>query len=756
MSDDDGDCIFRPQTLINNTYRIEKLIGIGGTGEVYRAHNTASGDDVAIKVLLPQLSTDEKFIDLMRRGQKLLHDIIHPSIVRYYQFQRTSGEPDVYFLVMQYIEGPSLADLMEEKGPVDPNILTRIARRMLAGLEVCHRVGVVHRDISPDNIILLAGEPDQATLIDFDIAKDERPEAKTIVGERFAGKLEYASPEQIKGRATKQSDLYSLGATLLAAARGTAPEADDLLAGKMQPLEPSGIPEPLATMIRHVGQPRSEKRPQDARAALDILDGTVPDVTLQEPDPDPLYDDRPGLDEDGDLFGIEQDPVEKPVPEEPKSVLKEKPRRGWLLPTLGVGVIAAGMAAYALLLPPALPERSPYTLDVVHPLADAPTARGHAMSQGDADLLARAVRERLGQDAEIEIEPATGAPNDRWQAMASTAIALLGQLREGKLSMEDGTVVIEGIASDRSMIDAIDGAGRSGAVRNGYEIELALKLHIPPLALASVDRVARGLSDCGELSIRTPRQGEGFDPEETIVLRGALSSEETRAALAEALTDIAEERPVNLEGVIVLNPSVCRIRKLLPLMETSDIELVDTSELTGARSPETYMVGDTPIVEARVNPDLTGYFYAFIVDDDENVAHIIPAPGRALNEVQKIGRVENDERIRRINNPAQLREDDLREIQRMRREFGLSAEQAKNAYLVQAPAFSYDPESEFVDGHWIFYALVTPEPLFAFHRAEIEDTREFAPALAKALKKNLEISDKIIYDQKIIRYVPAR
>ena len=223
-----GEGLLKPGDELHETYRIDALLGIGGTGEVYRAMNTAAGRPVAIKILRPEFSKDEKFIALMKR--ELLTEVGHDAAVKYFELLRTREFGGLYFLVMELIEGPSLAHVMHA-GPLPPETVLAIARRAAEGLNAAHAAGVLHRDIAPDNIILRDGDPARATLIDFGIAKDLRPEAHTVIGQGFAGKYEFAAPEQMDGQTVEQSDLYALGATLLAAARGRPPELPaDLLA----------------------------------------------------------------------------------------------------------------------------------------------------------------------------------------------------------------------------------------------------------------------------------------------------------------------------------------------------------------------------------------------------------------------------------------------------------------------------------------------------------------------------------------------
>jgi serine/threonine protein kinase len=197
--------------LLNNTYVIEKLIGSGGTGEVYLAKNIVSGRKFAIKILKREFSQNEAFINLMRREADVLHNVINDAVVRYNELLKSEMHGGFVFLVMEFIEGQQLAEIMQSTGAMDANALLQIAARMGQGLAAAHAQNAFHRDISPDNIILPGGNPTKAKLIDFGIARDISENAQTVVGGGFAGKYQYASPEQLNGDVDARSDLYSLG-----------------------------------------------------------------------------------------------------------------------------------------------------------------------------------------------------------------------------------------------------------------------------------------------------------------------------------------------------------------------------------------------------------------------------------------------------------------------------------------------------------------------------------------------------------------
>lgn len=223
---------------------------------------------VAIKALSAEFSGQQSFIEFMKREEQM-RSIVHDAVVRYTDCTRTADGHVI--LVMDYVEGPSLNDVMMERRLQDRELLI-IAHRVLEGLEPTHAQGIVHRDMSPDNIILRGGDAERATIIDFGIAKDTTAGSATIIGNHFAGKYEYAAPEQIDGRAEYRSDIYALGATLLAAHEGEVPDVGsspgEIVRNKQKPLDTSNLREPLRQIIDWMCAPKIEDRPASASEAL--------------------------------------------------------------------------------------------------------------------------------------------------------------------------------------------------------------------------------------------------------------------------------------------------------------------------------------------------------------------------------------------------------------------------------------------------------------------------------------------------------
>jgi serine/threonine protein kinase len=206
---------------LNDLFEIVRFIAQGGMGEVYEGRNLASNEKVAIKVILPQYAADEQFMALFRREASALERIGHDSLVKYrtLAFDRTNR---INYLAIEYVSGPSMADVLTGD-PADPAVVRRVLKRLATGLGAAHDAGVIHRDLSPDNLLLPDGNVERCKIIDFGIAKDTNPGEKSVVGEAFAGKFGYAAPE-IFGKFKRQvgpwTDVYSLALVMIAYARG--------------------------------------------------------------------------------------------------------------------------------------------------------------------------------------------------------------------------------------------------------------------------------------------------------------------------------------------------------------------------------------------------------------------------------------------------------------------------------------------------------------------------------------------------------
>ena len=196
-------------TEIIGRYRLDGRLGAGGMSTVFLATDTVLERPVAVKLLAEHLAEDEDFVARFRREALAAARLQHPNIVQVFD----SGEDTDsrrHFIVMEYVDGPSCADLLRDQKQLDVEAAVAIVRDACHGLDYAHRAGIVHRDVKPGNL-LLAGDTGATKLADFGIAKAAEQSRITQVGS-VLGTAAYLSPEQARGgEAGPPSDIYSLG-----------------------------------------------------------------------------------------------------------------------------------------------------------------------------------------------------------------------------------------------------------------------------------------------------------------------------------------------------------------------------------------------------------------------------------------------------------------------------------------------------------------------------------------------------------------
>ena len=682
--------IFRQGQVLNHTYEIEGVLGRGGTGEVYRARNQISGRIVAIKALNAQFSGNDDYIELMKREEEM-RDVLNDAVVRYTECSRT--EQGHVFLVMDFIDGPSMNDVMMRRR-MEPRELMIIAHRVAEGLVAAHARGMIHRDLSPDNVVLRDGAPEKATIIDFGIAKDTSAGARTIVGNEFAGKYEYAAPEQLEGRAEKRSDLYALGATLLASFRGQVPFSGstpgEIVRRKQNKLDTEGVPEPIKGLIEWLSAPAIGERPASAEAVVTRLNQALQPVSAR---------------------GKRQ----APPTSEPGAKSKGRGGTFTLILVVLLGLGGAGAWTAGLLdrfTEPAIPVAAPYLLAASFGPEGA-SLYGNAPDAKAAARLRQVFAAATGATPpETALSVAQGVPDDHWVANMAGALEAVAGLSEWTLSVSDKTVSIGGLADSPQAEQDSRKAIASWSAASGISPSVEILSGPRILAVNSVETILKTYALCGPLTLDNPPV-EGYALGETITITGADESTADRDALRKSLTDAVGDRTVRVETT-VLNGDLCMVRRVLPPLESDSLTIWLGDGATGqVNLSGIYSAGDNPIVEVLAPADMTGLsLWVAVVDNTGAVFNLLPNMKQEAHDITDVGRIIDGQRRIRVLHSLE----------------DLAAGSGIFATTVNQDSFG---KSEII-------AVLSKTSLFGIRRPKDESVASFAEALAEIVREEPE------------------
>lgn len=258
---------------LDGRYEIKEIIGVGGMAVVYKAYDNIEDRIVAVKILKEEFVSNEEFTRRFKNESKAIAVLSHPNIVKV--FDVSFGDL-IQYIVMEYIDGITLKELIEKEGSLRWKDALYFTVQILKGLQHAHDKGIVHRDIKPQNIMVLSDGTIKVT--DFGIARFARSEQRTIT-DKAIGSVHYISPEQARGDATdEKADIYSVGVMLYEMLTGQLPfEADSAVSVAIMQLqrEPKmprdingSIPEGLEQITMHAMQKNSERRYKSAAEML--------------------------------------------------------------------------------------------------------------------------------------------------------------------------------------------------------------------------------------------------------------------------------------------------------------------------------------------------------------------------------------------------------------------------------------------------------------------------------------------------------
>lgn len=224
--------------ILDSRYKLIERLGEGGMGSVFRAQRLHIGDEVAVKLLHRDLVRERQALERFRREARTAAVIRHPNVVSIHDFNDGTGEAGEAYIVMELVRGTSLGNLLRREGRMTPRRAVRLMQDICAGVGVAHRQGLLHRDLKPDNVIVVPpiheGDEETAKVVDFGLAKVRDVAGVTALTQTGSvlGTLYYMSPEQCSGEELDaRADVYSLGAMFYEMVTGVPPFRSNNMAG---------------------------------------------------------------------------------------------------------------------------------------------------------------------------------------------------------------------------------------------------------------------------------------------------------------------------------------------------------------------------------------------------------------------------------------------------------------------------------------------------------------------------------------------
>jgi serine/threonine protein kinase len=257
---------FEPGALLAGRYRITRLLGVGGMGEVYEAFDQSLGEAVALKTVRATVADHPRAVDRLKSEVLLARRVTHPNVCRIFDFGLHAPEgadQPLPFLTMELLTGATLAARIRERRPLAPAQMVDVARQVAAGLHAAHEVEVIHKDLKADNVMLIeeTGEPLRAVITDFGLAATRAlVEGGPVTATFFSGTPGYVAPERMAGTpVTEVTDVYSLGVVMMDMLTGTLPT--ERSHWPITAAQAGGSDTALARLARRCQDPDARERP---------------------------------------------------------------------------------------------------------------------------------------------------------------------------------------------------------------------------------------------------------------------------------------------------------------------------------------------------------------------------------------------------------------------------------------------------------------------------------------------------------------
>jgi serine/threonine-protein kinase len=542
--------------IVGERYRIVTRIGVGGMGAVYRAEHTMMRRDLAIKVLLPEFGGSQEFARRFEREAESASRLTHPNIITVTDFGRT--REGSLFLVMEFLAGDALSTVISQ-GPMPRERALPIIRQVLRALDHAHSSGVVHRDLKPDNIMLVerGGEKDVVKILDFGIAKLTEPgsgrEALTQAGMIF-GTPEYLSPEQALGETVDaRADLYAAGVILYEMLVGRRPfESDDKVKlismhlahapPRMREVNPAvDVPAALEQVTLQAMEKHRENRFATALAFLQALE-----------------DSELAPDADADTYGsaahteaaLEMGATapQIPLPELEPMRRRRAPESGRPAPRklallTGVVAVTAVLVGAGVLAVRAYRKDAPHLTSSPTRPAPVPPALANRLKKVATQLEeGNTAAARLALEHELSERP----KDARIRYMLGRVAFAEGRRGEGLAAYREAIVLDAGFRGDPVLLGHV-----SAALSESRHADAALDLVIERIGAPATDLLERVANDSSDLGRRTraaaalDEMGKGDRVDRvgllTLKLKKADSCEE-RKEIVEKLRDIGDPR----------------------------------------------------------------------------------------------------------------------------------------------------------------------------------------------------------------------